>query len=139
METNYGFIIEKTSRKIKQSLQKRFNDLQIDITVDQWVILLELSHQNGLAQYEIAEKTNKDAPTVNRIIELLLQKELVIKSGNSEDKRKSIICLSKKGMELVANLQPEVIKFRREGWENLNEKDLSDLKRIMQTIYNNFT
>lgn len=139
METNYGFIIEKTSRKIKQSLQKRFNDLQIYITVDQWVILLELSQQNGLAQYEIAEKTNKDAPTVNRIIELLLQKELVIKSGNSEDKRKSIICLSKKGMELVANLQPEVIKFRREGWEKLNEKDLSDLKRIMQTIYNNFT
>ena len=133
METNYGFIIEKTSRKIKQTLQKRLNNLNIDITVDQWVIILELSRHKDLAQNEIAKKTNKDAPTVNRIIEILLKKELVSKNNNSIDKRKSVICLSNKGKKMI-----EIIKFRNDGWKNLSDQDLNDLKRIMQTIYQNF-
>lgn len=138
METNYGFIIEKTSRKIKQTLQKRLNDLNIDITVDQWVIILELSRHRDLAQNEIAKKTNKDAPTVNRIIEILLKKELVSKNNNSIDKRKSVICLSNKGKKLIEKINPEIIRFRNDGWENLSDQDLNDLKRIMQTIYQNF-
>lgn len=138
METNYGFIIEKTSRKIKQTLQKRLNNLNIDITVDQWVIILELSRHKDLAQNEIAKKTNKDAPTVNRIIEILLKKELVSKNNNSIDKRKSVICLSNKGKKMIEKINPEIIKFRNDGWKNLTDQDLNDLKRIMQTIYQNF-
>ena len=150
METNYGFIIEKTSRKIKQTLQKRLNNkdkfivavtlnnLNIDITVDQWVIILELSRHKDLAQNEIAKKTNKDAPTVNRIIEILLKKELVSKNNNSIDKRKSVICLSNKGKKMIEKINPEIIKFRNDGWKNLSDQDLNDLKRIMQTIYQNF-
>ncbi|MBK9352951.1 MAG: winged helix-turn-helix transcriptional regulator [Bacteroidetes bacterium] len=138
METNYGFIIEKTSRKIKQTLQKRLNNLNIDITVDQWVIILELSRHKDLAQNEIAKKTNKDAPTVNRIIEILLKKELVSKNNNSIDKRKSVICLSNKGKKMIEKINPEIIKFRNDGWKNLSDQDLNDLKRIMQTISQNF-
>ncbi|MBL0286457.1 MAG: winged helix-turn-helix transcriptional regulator [Bacteroidetes bacterium] len=138
METNYGFIIEKTSRKIKQTLQKRLNNLNIDITVDQWVIILELSRHKDLAQNQIAKKTNKDAPTVNRIIEILLKKELVSKNNNSIDKRKSVICLSNKGKKMIEKINPEIIKFRNDGWKNLSDQDLNDLKRIMQTIYQNF-
>ena len=138
METNYGYIIEKTSRKIKQTLQKRLNNLNIDITVDQWVIILELSRHKDLAQNEIAKKTNKDAPTVNRIIEILLKKELVSKNNNSIDKRKSVICLSNKGKKMIEKINPEIIKFRNDGWKNLSDQDLNDLKRIMQTIYQNF-
>lgn len=138
METNYGFIIEKTSRKIKQTLQKRLNNLNIDITVDQWVIILELSRHKDLAQNEIAKKTNKDAPTVNRIIEILLKKELVSKNNNSIDKRKSVIGLSNKGKKMIEKINPEIIKFRNDGWKNLSDQDLNDLKRIMQTIYQNF-
>ena len=130
METNYGFIIEKTSRKIKQTLQKRLNNLNIDITVDQWVIILELSRHKDLAQNEIAKKTNKDAPTVNRIIEILLKKELVSKNNNSIDKRKSVICLSNKGKKVIEKINPEIIKFRNDGWKNLSDQDLNDLKRI---------
>ena len=138
METNYGFIIEKTSRKIKQTLQKRLNNLNIDITVDQWVIILELSRHKDLAQNEIAKKTNKDAPTVNRIIEILLKKELVSKNNNSIDKRKSVICLSNKGKKMIEKINPEIIKFRNDGWKNLSDQDLNDLKRIMRTICQNF-
>ena len=85
-------------------LQKRLNNLNIDITVDQWVIILELSRHKDLAQNEIAKKTNKDAPTVNRIIEILLKKELVSKNNNSIDKRKSVIGLSNKGKKMIEKI-----------------------------------
>ena len=91
-----------------------------------------------MSQNEIAKNTNKDAPKVNRIIEILLKKELVSKNNNSIDKRKSVICLSNKGKKMIEKINPEIIKFRNDGWKNLSDQDLNDLKRIMQTIYQNF-
>ena len=74
---NYGFLIERTGKKLKQSLQRIFNDIDADITVDQWVILYELHEHGSLSQNQIGENTYKDAPTVTRIIDLLAKKKLV--------------------------------------------------------------
>ena len=60
------------------------------------------------------------------------------KNNNSIDKRKSVICLSNKGKKMIEKINPEIIKFRNDGWKNLSDQDLNDLKRIMQTIYQNF-
>ena len=31
---NYGFLLERTSKKLKQTLQRIFNDIEADLTVD---------------------------------------------------------------------------------------------------------
>ena len=64
MELTYGHLIEKTGRKIKQELQKEINRLGFGITVDQWVLLLELYESGKMPQVELEERTFKDAPTI---------------------------------------------------------------------------
>lgn len=138
MNFNYGYILESTAKKIKLGLQHKFNEMNVDITVDQWVVLLEL-HTNGTQnQVSLCEHCTKDAPTMTRIIELLLKKELVIRKIEKEDRRKSNISLSPNGKSLVKKLLPHVVKFRQLGWEGLTEKDFNALQRIVNKIQANF-
>lgn len=137
MELNYGFILEKTGKKIKQSLQKRFADLGFDVTVDQWVVLNELHLHGTQNQVDLCARVFKDAPTVTRMIELLIKKEWILREPCREDRRKFRISLSKQGKALVQQLLPEVVAFRRSGWNGLTQSDITQLKRITQKIFDN--
>jgi len=137
MNLNYGFILESTAKKIKLELQRKFNEIGADITVDQWVVLLELHQHNIQNQVDLCERCAKDAPTITRIIELLVKKELITREECREDRRKFNISLSKKGKALIQKLLPVVIEFRKKGWNNLTEKDIQHIERITRKIKEN--
>ena len=133
----YGFYIEKTSKKIKQTLQRKFNTLDSGITVDQWVILNTLYTEKGLNQYEIASKTYKDAPTVTRIIDLLTKKGLVKRVIDENDRRRFKIFLTDQGLSKVKKLLPMVIKIQKQGWGDMGQEDYQILMGILDKIFLN--
>lgn len=137
MNFNYGFILESTAKKIKLALQRKFNEHGMDITVDQWVVLLELHKHGTQNQVTLCELCCKDAPTITRIIELLVKKELVARESCKEDRRKFNISLSKKGKAMVQKILPIIIEFRKKGWGSLTEKDVQHLERITKKIQDN--
>lgn len=139
MNFNYGYILESTAKKIKLTLQRKFNELNIDITVDQWVVLLELHNHGTQTQVELCEHCSKDAPTITRIIELLIKKELITRESCTDDRRRFNISLSKKGKQLVQKLLPILIEFRKDGWQGLNEKDIAHIERITKKIQDNLS
>ena len=136
---NYGFLIERTGKKLKQSLQRVFNDINAGITVDQWVILYELHEHGSLSQNQIGENTYKDAPTVTRIIDLLAKKKLVKRNMSDSDRRKYFIELTKKGNTTIDALLPYVIDFRKRGWRALKKADLVTLKGLLDKVFENMT
>jgi DNA-binding MarR family transcriptional regulator len=135
---SYGLLIEKTMKRIRQHLSKRLNELDSNITVDQWIVLDILYKHQRLSQNLIAEKTFKDAPTVTRIIDLLCKKELANRVMDEADRRKFNIELTRYGKQKVEHLLPIVKSVRQKGWEGLSQQDYDSLIRILNTIYNNF-
>jgi DNA-binding MarR family transcriptional regulator len=136
---NYGFLLERTSKKLKQTLQRTFNDIGAGITVDQWVILYELHIHGSLSQNQLGENTYKDAPTVTRIIDLLAKKGLVRRNSSDVDRRKYFIDLTKKGNKTIEELLPTVIEFRKKGWRGLRKADLAELSHILNSVYDNMS
>jgi DNA-binding MarR family transcriptional regulator len=134
---NYGFTIEKTMKRIKQNLQRRFNNHHFGVTVDQWVVLDCIHQTTALSQNEIAESTFKDAPTVTRIIDQLCTKGLAVRDPDPLDRRRFNISLTEKGHKKVAQMQPVVLAMRREGWQGLTEEDYHLLMRVLNTIFGN--
>ncbi|MCS6968429.1 MAG: MarR family transcriptional regulator [Cytophagales bacterium] len=135
--TNYGFIIERTTKRIRQNLQRRFNAHHFGVTVDQWVVLDCIRQCPGISQNEIADRTFKDAPTVTRIIDQLCKKGLTIRLVDENDRRRFIIQLTAKGQKKVNQMLPVVIQMRKEGWKGLDLADYQRLMHIMETIFNN--
>lgn len=133
--STYSQLLDRTTRRIKQYAQKSFKDAKFDITVDQWHVLKHLDVNKHKNQSELAELTGKDHPTLTRIIDLLCKKGFTERNQHPTDRRCFLITLTQLGQQKMNEWSPVVSSIRMKAWENLQEKDYEDLKRILNTIY----
>ncbi|ASZ11170.1 MarR family winged helix-turn-helix transcriptional regulator [Chitinophaga pendula] len=133
------FKLDATLKKLRNYWQKTFDDLEKDITVDQWLLLENLHKHKKITHNELARLTSKDITTVSRIIELMVRKELVIREGAVTDRRKVFLQLTEKGNEKYKEVRPIVLDMRKKGWKGLTERDYEELTRILDTIYVNMS
>lgn len=135
----YFFKIDTTIKKIRNALQKQFNDAGFDLTVDQWVVLDHIARNPGISQNTLSEITTKDAPTVTRIIDLLSQKGLAERRMADTDRRKFLVFLTEAGQTKYDDVLPVVSAMRRKGWGNLSDDDYQHFVKIMDSIYQNMS
>jgi len=133
----YSFLLERTARRVKQYAQHQFNCREFGITVDQWSILKSLKQHADLSQKELAEYCGKDQPTLTRIVDLLVRKNLVERRSNPSDRRSFVVHLTPEGKRKIDTLAAKVGEIRMQAWKNLNDADFEHLKRILNTIYDN--
>ncbi len=136
-EQLFGFLIERTAKKMKQAFAKELLTNEAGITVDQWVILNILNEDNGISQFEIAKKAYKDAPTVTRIIDLLESKSFIERKAAKNDRRRFEIHLRHEGKNVVKKILPLAKAFRRRCYEGLSDRELKSLEKTMNTIFEN--
>jgi len=132
-----GFLLESTTRVVKLSFTKLFKNLGIDITPEQWVILDALYQKSDLTQNELAVFAYKDAPTISRIIDKLEDKKFVKRKASVEDRRKTLVALTKKGKTITETCYPEVYKLREQSWKGLTDKDYESLQKILEKVFGN--
>jgi len=133
----YSFLLDRTARKVKQYAQQKFKLGDFDVTVDQWLVIKHLSENGVLSQTELAQLVFKDHPTMTRIIDILCKKGYVERVPHPNDRRSFQLLLTETGNKKVAELRPQIVSIREKAWENLNEKDFEEFKRILNTIYHN--
>ena len=133
----YSFLLDRTARKVKQYAQHQFKTGEFDVTVDQWLVLKNLSENELLSQTELANLVFKDHPTLTRIIDLLCKKGYVERVPHPQDRRSFQLHLTDSGLEKVSELKPKILEIREKAWENLTPKDFDEFKRILDTIYQN--
>lgn len=133
----YSFLLDRTARRVKQYAQTAFNELGLEITVDQWLVLKNLYENDGMKQNELAELVFKDNPTLTRIIDLLCKKGLTVRNLHPDDRRSFIVALTKEGKKKVESVKPKIKHIRLQAWKGLTEKDFNHFKKVLDTIYEN--
>src|SRR5690606_5088941 len=94
---SYSFLLERTAKRVKQFAQQQFKEMGFQITVDQWSVLKNLYEYEEMKQNELAEILFKDNPTLTRIIDILCDKGLTIRTVHPNDRRSFIVKLTKEG------------------------------------------
>jgi DNA-binding MarR family transcriptional regulator len=135
--SKYSFLLDRTARRVKQYAQQKFKLGEFDITVDQWLVMKNLSENELLSQAELAQLVFKDQPTLTRIIDILSKKGYVERIPHPMDRRSFQLVLTEQGITKVDELKPQIASIREKAWENLNKSDFEEFKRILNTIYNN--
>lgn len=134
---NFGEYLDRTVRVVRLDLLRRFKEVGVDITPEQWIILSSLAKDDGQSQADLASGSFKNAPTVSRIIDLLCDKGLTTRKRFGNEKRRKKIQLTDKGKETVQRVMPVVIAARKSGWEGLSDEDYGHFIRIINTIFEN--
>ena len=135
----YFFKIDTTIKRIRNALQTQFNAAGFDLTVDQWVLLDHIARNPGITQNTLSDLTAKDAPTVTRILDLLVKKTLAERNMATDDRRKFEISLTDSGQQTYDRMLPVVVEIRRKGWGDLSDDDYQHFVRIMDSLYQNFS
>lgn len=138
LDESIGYKIEIAERMLKRELTKRFQNRGFNITPNQWVILYRLWHNDGLTQAEISEKTFKDKANITRIIDILVKKELVIRSMDQSDRRFFRIYLTDRGKELMKELPIIVHEHIEHAVLGIPKEDLKTAKAVLEKIAANF-
>src|SRR5690606_8210103 len=102
-----------------------------------WSVLKNLYEYEEMKQNELAEILFKDNPTLTRIIDILCDKGLTIRTVHPNDRRSFIVKLTKGGEKKVQQLTPRVNAIRLQAWNGLSEKDFNQFKKVLNTIYDN--
>lgn len=133
----YGYLIDRAAKAVKADIKRRFKNLKVDLTPEQWLLLDKLKDVEGLAQVELGGSTYKDAPTVSRIIDLLCKKGYAERKSYPDDRRKFKIYITYKGREVLVKARPAILESRAAGWNGLSHDDYDHLVRIANKIFSN--
>ena len=90
--------------------------------------------KDGIAASELAEVLNVSLPRIVSLINSLEAKQLVIKLIDENDKRKTVIYITKEGKELVLEKKKEAILKLTKVIEKLNEEDINEYIRLAKKI-----
>lgn len=118
-------------------MQKGLKEAGIDLTVDQWVVIDHIKPNPGISQNDLAIQTAKDAPTVTRILDILVQKGLIRRQMSEFDRRKFNLYLTPVGEMVYQEAFRVIADIRIKSWDRLTEDDYRQLVRIMDQIYEN--
>ena len=131
------FIIDQTSREAKQYSQREFDQMNLGITVDQWVLLKIIEHSNGLSQTDLAKKSIRDPASITRTLDILQKKGLIQRDPIPNNRRQYSISLTTDGSTFVHKHMDMVSRHRAKSIEGFNADELQQLKAMLLRIQEN--
>ena len=110
---------------------------EFNITLSQFNVLriLKGAHPNGYPRHEIIRRMVEPAPDVTRLIDRLIKEDLVERYESKEDRRLSLARITKKGINLLSKINPEVDKFISEYSSPLSKTEKEMLSNICEKLY----
>jgi len=107
------------------------------ITLAQFNVLriLKGAHPEGYPRGEIMRRMVEPAPDVTRLIDRLIKEEYVERFYSDKDRRLSLARITKKGINLLTKINPEVDKFISDYSSSLNKSEKEMLSNLCEKLY----
>ncbi len=116
---------------------KKIREKGYKITIDQWLIIKSILENPEITQQELAKNVFKDNASVTRIIDLMVKSNYLNRKVDTNDRRKSILSVTKEGKDIIEQVQNIVLENRKIALESIDKEDLDAMDIILQKIITN--
>src|SRR6185369_927396 len=93
-------------QQIRSATYKEFLEQGLELTPEQWIVLVQLWQQDGQSQSALSELTLRDRPTMSRILDTMEKSRLVERVVDEQDARSRRVKLTRRGRALREKLVP---------------------------------
>ena len=131
------FQIEQASKQAKKFSQQILDEMQLGITIDQWVLLKIIEEAHELSQKELADRSLRDPASITRTLNLLEKKGLIRRRNIEGNKRQYCIVLTEEGKQFVEKLLPLVLNLRAQSIQGFSSEELQQLSSMLERIRKN--
>lgn len=133
----YFVITGVANTALARRLQKYFRQSGLEITVEQWSVLVHLWKEDGISQQELCKRTYKDKPSITRLIDNLEKQGLAKRVASKDDRRINLVYLTPK----AAGLRDETMDLANttliEGLTGVSAADVEVARRVLTQVYEN--
>lgn len=135
-----GNAIVASGRAIKVHNLDLYARNKFEITPEQYLVLTMINDDEIFNQNKLCELLYKDKSNMARLISVLEEKGLLVKTPKNENgKQANIITITEKGRKLRAEITPIMLKSRRNYLRDISQDDLYTCIKVLSKIQENLT
>ena len=138
---DYELVFAVISGKVSSAINRRmYRDLRnagLDITPEQWSVLMFLWQQDGVTQREIADATYKDKPSITRLIDNLERQGLLYRKQDNVDRRTNKIFLTQAGQDLHKSARVVTLGTMQTALNGLNKQEIEQAQYLLKKVFSN--
>ncbi len=131
------FLINKTAQKFKLELSRKLKQSGLDISSDQWSVLIYLSEHDGPTQTDLAQKLHKDRSNLTRILDLMEKNLHIERFRNTTDRREYNVYITNKGKELIPILRKTGNAVMKQALKGTNADEMKMAQSFLNKLFSN--
>lgn len=133
----FAILNGKVSAAINRKLYRNFRLNGLEMTPEQWTVMIYLWEKDGVTQQELCNATFKDKPSMTRLIDNMERQHLVVRISDKKDRRNNLIHLTKTGKDIEPQARMVVSKTLKEALQGIEVKDLQISQDVLKKIFLN--
>lgn len=133
----FAILNGKVSAAINRKLYRNFRQGGIEITPEQWTVLIFLWEKDGVTQQELCNATFKDKPSMTRLIDNMERQHLVVRISDKNDRRTNQIHLTRSGKDLEGKARRIANATLIEALKDVSMDEIKVSQEVLRKIFNN--
>jgi DNA-binding MarR family transcriptional regulator len=103
----------------------------------QWSVLRVLWEQEGLSQVDLAERMRVEKASLTSVLDAMERRKLIVRTRNSDDRRKVNINLTSHGRSLKTQLLPYGVSINRRATRGMSAGEVDQLRGLLARVIRN--
>jgi DNA-binding MarR family transcriptional regulator len=133
----FFYTLENAIKTYRKFAQKRINEANFDLTIDQWLVLQFLDQHHGISQKDLADAVFKDVASVTRIIDLLVKKGHLERAFHPTDRRRFELSVTEKGYNTLHEMQNLIFDNRNTALNGISRNEINSIQETLKKIIMN--
>ena len=117
------------SSAIADAYRRRFG-----LSIPEWRVIAVLTRHPGISAAEVAELTRMDAVAVSRAVSRLLRAGRLRRTVARDDRRRSVLSVSRAGAAVYREVAPLALRFERELLDGMSRAERAALDHALDTL-----
>jgi len=134
-DDSIGYLSRYAYRAFVRALAERL--VPHGIATGEWSALRVLWAEEGLSQVELAQRMRIEKASLTNILSNMQKKGLIIRRGDSADRRKVNISLTTRGRKMKDKLLPYGADINATATKGMSTVEVAQLRRLMGTLIKN--
>jgi DNA-binding MarR family transcriptional regulator len=139
LDNALAFWVHRVYQAQRNAMYRAFRKHGVELTPEQWAVLVRLWERDGRSQNELSDATFRDKPTMSRMIDNLEERGLVSRRDDRSDGRVRLVHITAKGRELKPKLLPTVRALVDRMMRDIEPADLEITRRTLRRIFDNLS
>lgn len=122
-----------TSNLVSDTIARTYEAL-FGLTIPEWRLVAVIAERDGITQQAIGATTRMDKVTVSRAAIALVDRGLLARMANPDDRRSHLLRLTGPGQELYAAVAPQAIALERRIFAGFAPAEIAAFTAMLRRI-----